>query len=199
MKVLKNSISVENIALLKDNVQKALGHDIVTHSDCIHLAEEVVEATDRRIGITTFRRFFDIDESKNMPSAYTLDTLCLYCGFNSWHEFIVNIQSENKIEENLPGNDAISWESVKEKAWKISQISIKSIQKKSGINYDYTINRKAINEQIMNFLKTPYSATALIAPAGYGKSIGLLRAIEKVFIDDDAPIKTTFFGSLMLA
>jgi hypothetical protein len=186
MKVLKNSISVENIATLKNIVKIKLDRDVVSHSDCIYLAEEVLAKTDRRIGITTFRRFFDIDESKNLPSAYTLDTLCLFCGYNSWFDFVSSNRNKRIIEDEEISTQSISWETVKEKASSISRISIRSTQKKSGINYNYTINRKSINEHIINFLTTPFSATAFVAPSGYGKSIGLLRAIETLFISPDA-------------
>lgn len=189
MKVFKNSISVENIALLKEKVEILLGRKVLSHSDCMHLADDVLKKTDRRIGITTYRRLFEIDESKNLPSAYTLDTLSIYSGFKSWLDFIKNTDFEYEKEHAVHALESIDWQFVKAKADNISRISLKAARNKSGIRYDYTINRTAIFDHIKNFLTTPYSATTIVSPAGYGKTIALLKVIEKLFISKEAEYK----------
>lgn len=174
------SIQESKIETLKNALGKSLGREVVSHSDCEFLANKILKKTERRIGTTTIRRFFGLDETTNLPSMYTLDTLCQFCGFESWIEF-KNGNSNHKQNEFSQQDNKLNWDSIKSKSLAITEYTLKTVKAKSGINYDLAIHRKFAIEKINSFLDSDYTATAFIAQSGYGKTILLAKAIENIW------------------
>lgn len=183
------NISPFKLEKLKNAVLITLGRQIETHSDCEILAEKILEKTDRTIGITTLRRFFGLDPAKNLPSPYTLDTLAMFSGYSSWQDIAeVNSQiQQNTIDffdQNTSGETKVTWESLKAESHSISQFNLKALRKKTGIAYEHAIQRDFAIEQILHFLESNFSATAFIAPGGYGKSTLLSKTIEAIWFSE---------------
>jgi hypothetical protein len=184
----KHGISPHSIDFLKNEIAGKLDRKIETHSDCAILSNELRELTGRSVGITTLRRFFGIDPSKNMPSIYTLDSLAIFCGYNSWDNFS---NSRNHLNQNDLGMqllrplEEISWDLVKKEANEISDICLKALKTKSGLPFENTIPRNNINDFIEGFLNSDKYATSIIAPGGYGKTNALGHLIEQFWFADD--------------
>ena len=185
----KFSIPTSALKKLKREVSRALGRKIDTHRDCEILSENIELRTGKRIGITTIRRIFDLDTSKNLPSKHTLDTLSVFCGYNSWDTFQKNKSpSESSATlESIPINkileELIGWESIKEKSDHLSEYTLNAIKKKSGIPYHKTVEREFANRYIINFLNSNKTAMAFIAPGGFGKTIMIAKAVEKLWLN----------------
>jgi DNA-binding transcriptional MerR regulator len=188
----KHGISTESINLLKSELYSKLNRTIETHSDCAIVSKELLEKTNRSVGVTTLRRFFGIDASKTLPSMYTLDSLALLCGYKSWDDFS---SSKNHLLHNdfgvelLRAVEEINWDLVKKEAHEISQITLKAIKSKSGIPFENTISRHFAQVFLADFINSDKTATAVIAPGGYGKTIMLGRAVEKFWLSDDSEFR----------
>jgi hypothetical protein len=183
------NISPYKLEKLKNAVLITLGRQIETHSDCEILSEKILQKTDRSIGITTLRRFFGLDPAKNLPSPYTLDTLAIFSGYSSWQDIAeADTQYQQNISDifiqNVSTDAKVTWEKLKSNSHSISQFNLKALKKKTGIAYEHAIQREFAIEQILSFLESNYSATAFIAPGGYGKSTLLSKAIEAIWFSE---------------
>ncbi len=188
------NISPYKLEKLKNAVIITLGRQIGTHSDCEILADKILEKTDRSIGITTLRRFFGLDPAKNLPSPYTLDTLAIFSGYSSWQDIgEKDSQYQQSSFEFIDQIDTtekkITWEILKSNSQSISQFNLKALKKKTGISYEHAIQREFALEHILDFLESNYSATAFIAPGGYGKSTLLSKTVETIWFSDSPVYK----------
>jgi hypothetical protein len=188
MKKKKHGISTDSIDYLKQELFQKIDRSIETHSDCSILSENLMDKTGRSVGVTTLRRFFGIDPSKNLPSVYTLDSLAMFCGYKSWDNFSDSKNHLNKNDiglELLRPVEEISWDLVKKEADEITQMCMKALQSKSGLPFENTIIRHNSIATFSDFLNSDKHATALVAPGGFGKTIMLGRVVEKLWYGDD--------------
>ncbi|MCD8313521.1 MAG: hypothetical protein LUC24_05110, partial [Bacteroidales bacterium] len=51
------------------------------------LAGDIFEVTGRNIGITTLKRLLGIIKDDRRTNAFTLNTIALYLGYESWEEY----------------------------------------------------------------------------------------------------------------
>lgn len=54
------------------------------------LSMKILNATGRSIGVTTLKRLFNYINDDRKASAYTMNTIALYLGYNSWKEYVVS-------------------------------------------------------------------------------------------------------------
>ena len=65
------------------------------------LALCIFEATKRRIGATTLKRLFGRFEDDRATSAFTLNTIALYLGYDSWDAYLsVSMRSEEDFDDD---------------------------------------------------------------------------------------------------
>jgi hypothetical protein len=84
-----NDISfLEELSLLKYQIQLRFGKGIVNANDCNALSSAVFESTGSLVSSQTFRRLFKIISGEGRISRSTADILALYCGFPSLDQLV---------------------------------------------------------------------------------------------------------------
>jgi len=169
------------IGLLKDEIQNKFGKRISYATDCQVLSEQIQNATQRQLSVSTLKRVFGIIKSTFDPSKYTLDTLAIYLQFNNWDEFVHNFEKEKRRISQTE-----TWDSLKARALAISSKSIKSIKNKIGTRFENFPIRKFAENKFEEFLGSAKIATALVAPDGFGKSTIVTQLTETFFTGKNA-------------
>jgi hypothetical protein len=176
------------IERLKNSVEKKFGKKITSQKDCKILSNCILETSGEYISPATLRRVFGFLQTNSNPSRVTHNILCRYIGSKDWEHFI-----ENNHEIGGNQNQIIEvWSRILEKSNRISNNTLDNIKRKSGINFNKTVNRQFADERFTFFLKSNYSSTALIGPGGYGKSTVLANWYEKI------STKKTFSNDIIL-
>lgn len=180
------------IALLKESVELRFGRKISYPKDCISLSNSVKEVTGEMLSAATLRRFFGLLATNSNPSRVTLDVLAKYAGFLNFNDFC------NKNTRKVDGNKKkISeiWDIIVGNSNLVSRNTIERIRSKSGIGFESAVNRDFVEERFRTFLSSEFSATAIVAPGGYGKSTLLakwyLMQVNNQFESNDAIFFTT--------
>ncbi len=86
MPVSNFQADTNDIEELRNEVINQYGQGIHTSGDCIRLQQQIEQVADRKIGLNTLRRFFNLLPA-TPPSKATLDILSEYCGFNGFVAF----------------------------------------------------------------------------------------------------------------
>ncbi|RYZ98865.1 MAG: hypothetical protein EOP47_18260 [Sphingobacteriaceae bacterium] len=146
----------------------------VTPSDCKELSHLILLKTRQRISETTLKRVFGFAYSKFKPSVFTVETLSQFCGHNSWNSFCESREKKNaKKTGHGPG-----WDVLKQNAGKITNFTLQALKNRSGIPYNQTIKRQFLDDHFDAFLSKGETATVIVAPAGYGKTVALCHWVE---------------------
>ena len=95
-------MNVENLSLVKDEVERIYGRKVLTASDCQFLSKDIYQRTQYQVSLNTLRRTFNLMKSKYQPSMFTLDLLSKYCGYTSITDFIS--QKEESMNNNNHDN-----------------------------------------------------------------------------------------------
>lgn len=160
--------------LLKTTVLTQSGLTSVTPCDCRTVSVLIFNKTKQSLSETTLKRVYGFAFSKFKPSLFTIDVMAKYCGYAGWDDFC-----EKQEEHVINATDSnTNWETLKQHADKITNFTLQALKNKAGIPYNLTIKRQFINHHFDEFLKDDYTATALCAPAGYGKTLALCHWIE---------------------
>ncbi len=169
---------------LREKVEQKLERNIRYNGDCIILSEILNKKFDRRISVTTIKRFWGLVNSRFNPSVFTLDSLAFFCGYVDFNDF-QNKESLIPSEIVLPA-DYLMWEKTAEAAKEVTEHTVSIIKNKSSIPYEKCIQRSFIFEQFNDFLQSECTALAITAPAGCGKSITILQIAEHFFYGNNA-------------
>ncbi len=89
----------DHINLLKSEVEKIFGRRILSSADCQNLCEAILQTCGIKISFNTVRRYFNLMKSTSQPSSFTLNTLCNYCGYSSFDDFVI-VKRPNEIAAN---------------------------------------------------------------------------------------------------
>jgi len=184
------SAEIENI--IRD-VQNKSGVVVHYPKDCSLLSEILYKATSRSVSVTTLKRFWGIIESPFNPSKFTLDSLAVYVGFENWTDYTKRFEVTPNIKSVVAStnfsDDELQkklWEKLKLKSQIITYFTINSIKTHIGNGYERILLRDFGKNRIERFLNSPKSATAFVAPDGYGKSSQLAKLAEYFFLGNDA-------------
>lgn len=159
--------------LLKKLVLSVSNLSQVTPSDCKRLSELIFQKTKLKLSETTLKRVYGFANSEFKPSQFTIDTLLQYCGYHTWTSFLKDHDQKTESDKSL------NWFSLTDQADKITGFTLRALKGRSGIPYIKTVPRAFIDRHLDDFITSDFVATALIAPAGYGKTIALLHWIEQ--------------------
>lgn len=165
---------------LKQLVLTTGGYKSLSPSDCKALSLLIYRNTNHQLSETTLKRVYGFAYSKFKPSQFTLDAMAQYCGFNGWADYCENNSGTKKRGQCKD----IHWDNIRHNANKITNFTLQALKNRSGIPYGQTISRKFIGDHFDAFLASGHSATVLIAPAGYGKTIGLCHWIDEKMASD---------------
>ncbi|RKD91523.1 NACHT domain-containing protein [Mangrovibacterium diazotrophicum] len=167
--------------LINDEIRRKYGHKIRYAKDCQVLADSITETTNRQISVSTLKRFFGIIKTPFNPSQYTLDTLAIYLNFENWEDYANTFEKNKHSFSNLN-----SWQQLKRRMLYITSTSMESIGAKIGRDAcEWPLREFAVNK-IDTFLNSQKTATAFIAPDGYGKSTHIYRLVEHYFTGQNA-------------
>ncbi|PKQ60310.1 hypothetical protein BZG02_19850 [Labilibaculum filiforme] len=166
------------IERLKSEVLKKFGSQLMYTKACKILADEICKETDYRISPTTIRRIFGFLKSNAKPAKFTLNTLAIYIGYDSWDNF----SCLQKDVTKTPSKQKQKWSDLYEKSLALSKETFNLIAGQSGIPFHSVVSRSHAEERISSFLKSSKMATGFVAPGGFGKSSMLAKWFEKNWI-----------------
>src|ERR1700761_1640440 len=175
-----NTILLQRYEELKNCVLIAAGIKNLTPADCKSISQQIDYKTKKNISETTIKRIYGFAFAKYKPSLFTLDTMAKFCDYDGWENFCEK-QADKGISNR---NKDFSWKLLKQSAEKITGFTLQALKNKSGIPFIQTIPREAVEHHFDDFLQSGYTGTLLVAPAGYGKTIGLCHWIENKMNDD---------------
>lgn len=163
---------------LKKRVEQELGEEVKTVKDCQALSESIADRCGARLSDSTIRRIWGKLPSPRKPSISTLDLLSQFAGFDSWSDFHQKVDVADGVAEMSVDTNSL-WHSGKAYADKLSCNTASLIFKKSGIVSKTVVFRQCVDDQISALLDSSYMATGIIAPGGYGKSLGVASWVDR--------------------
>ncbi|MDB5117244.1 MAG: hypothetical protein JWQ79_2736 [Mucilaginibacter sp.] len=159
---------------LKQNLLVKAGITNILPSECKALSDSIFKKTNKRISETTLKRVYGFAYSKFNPSLFTIDAMAQFCDYLGWTDFC---EKQEIIPPNKPVK--VCWNTIKQNAHKVTHYTLQALKNRSGIPYNYTIKRKFVDDQFNAFIQNNYTATAFIAPSGYGKTLALCHWIDE--------------------
>lgn len=169
-----------NTSHLKELVEHQFKKEIIPRN-CSELSEHILERTNRSVGAHTLKRLFGFVKNSANPSVYTLDTIAVYLGFDDFKEATKNQFGANKHKTS----EKIDWSFLQEEARKVTMKTLEQLKRSSGVAYDVAIHREFSEEFVEGFLQSNKTASALVAPGGYGKTITVCKFLEKMWLGDN--------------
>lgn len=166
------------IDLMKKEINAKTGHPTSYAKDCHLLSALILKDTRRRVSASTLKRFFGIINSPYKPSLFTLDTLSIFLGYQDFADFAQAGQRDHACDDNC-------WDQLHEQARSITNISLNSLKTKIGSKINEFPLRKFADEKFDAFLNSDKTATAFIAPDGYGKSTTVVQLTHRYFTGPD--------------
>ncbi len=94
-------LTSSDIKVLKEEVQKRFGKEIVSSYECAQLSEHIYKLTENNISAQTLRRFLGFIKDGTKPSTYTISVLLSYCNIDSIEE-LRQKASTDETAQNLP-------------------------------------------------------------------------------------------------
>lgn len=184
--------------LLKECVLAKAAIKQLIPSECQRLSSLIFLATKKRVSETTIKRVYGFAVSKFKPSPFTLQTLAEYCGYEGWEDFC-----ERQELVTIKPSEKISWRNLNTRASRITQFTLQSLKKRSGIPFDLTIKRQFMNEHLEDFLKSGKQVTIFTAQSGYGKTIGLCHLVDSI-LEENSNLQSDknlvlFFSTLAIS
>jgi len=167
---------------LKDLILSKCGIRFITPADCKRISIEISRHLNKNVSETTIKRLFGFAVVKHKFSTFTLTTLAEYVDFS-------NIEHQQDTPQLAGVSD--EWTTLKDKADKITNFTLKTIRNRSGIPYEMTISRKFAEHDFDEFYNGDYIFTSLISQPGYGKTILLSHLAENLFYKPNAPYENS--------
>lgn len=156
-------------------VMASYGKTSILPGDCKSLSRDIFESTGSLVSETTLKRVFGFAQKQCGFSLFTLDSLARYVGADGWQAYCAENQP---VPSNLP-EDLVC---LRQRCTKQSRHALQAIRNASGLPYARTIHREALTSWLRSFRCSDKGLAPLIAPSGFGKSIGLMRAAEDLWI-----------------
>jgi hypothetical protein len=169
------AFSSQLFELLKSYVLENSHLTRIQASDCKILSARISDKTNHTVSETTLKRIYGFALSKFKPSLFTIDVLSNYCGYNGWDDFCK--KQDRQLTSSKHKN--VDWDSLSQKASKITNFTLQALKNKSGVPFNQSIKRHFLDKHFDEFLKGDYSATVLLAPPSYGKTIALCHWIDE--------------------
>jgi hypothetical protein len=166
---------------LKSLILIKCGIKFITPADCKRISIEISKHLNKNVSETTIKRLFGFAVVKHKFSTFTLTTLAEYVDMARLPE-ILPLQREEKADD---------WKTLKEKADKITNYTLKTIRNRSGIPYEMTISRRFAEHDFNDFYFSDFIFTSFVSQPGYGKTILLSHLTEDLFYKPNAPYSSS--------
>jgi len=167
---------------LKSLILSKCGIKFITPADCKRISIEISKHLNKNVSETTIKRLFGFAVVKHKFSTFTLTTLAEYVDMATDEVVRIAPVLEEKADD---------WKTLKEKADKITNYTLKTIRNRSGIPYDMTISRKFAEHDFDEFFESDHIFTSFISQPGYGKTILLSHLTEDLFCRPNAPYRSS--------
>lgn len=187
------TFSHQTFESLKSAVLDVSGLTTIVTADCKKLERLVFQKTKLQVSETTLKRVFGFVYCKFNPSMYTINSLAKYCDYLGWEDFCARQEQLHTKETNCSAD----WDALKHNANKITSFTLQALKNKSGIPYPLTIKRDFMDQHLNDFLESSQTATVIVSPAGYGKTLALCHWVEEK-IESNTDDIVLFFSSAAL-
>ncbi|GAA4780214.1 hypothetical protein GCM10023231_03960 [Olivibacter ginsenosidimutans] len=157
-------------------------------ADCYKLALDISDKTQQTISQTTIKRVYGFAQARYAPSSFTLNVLSQYCGYESWTDFVDQIEMQKK-----QGIEHYYWNNIAQVAHNITRFTLQTNKRKSGLSYRYTIDRQPISQHIQQFLQSKATTCIISALSGMGKTIGITRWVDEQLAINHAEKRNDIF------
>ncbi|CAL1521293.1 hypothetical protein [Chitinophaga sp. MM2321] len=179
-------LSYDFIITLQKEVLRVFGVEVILPAECKQLSQSILDSTTKLMSETTLKRVFGFAVAQHSFSRYTLNTLSQYCQYKDWEDFQQYHYKKMMASSDSAPQDTKKWDDLKIKADAVSHYTILTLKNRSGIAFPNTVPRQFCNAHIDRFLESDYTATALIAPSGWGKSVALVHLAEHFWFAREA-------------
>ncbi|WP_370583075.1 hypothetical protein [Pedobacter sp. MC2016-24] len=150
------------------------GIKTITPADCKRISIEISKNLNKNVSETTIKRLFGFAVAKHNFSKFTITTLS---------EYVNRESSGNWIPPTTVPMDmsSLNWTTIRTRASRISDFTLRGIKNRSGMPYHMTVSRKFAEHDFDDFLKSKYNFNAFISQPGYGKTILMSHLADKFF------------------
>ncbi|BAV04142.1 hypothetical protein SAMN05421788_104124 [Filimonas lacunae] len=177
---MRTFIEDEVINSLVNKVLSRFGKKSITPAECKALSNDILAQTGKTVSETTLKRLLGFARRSFDFSIYTLDTLAEYLGHPNWDVFYKSTMPA--IATTTVVDNPNKWENLKNTSSKYSRYTVQAIKNSSGIPFAETLHREELTAFIKKFMLTSQSIAPIVAPAGFGKSIGLAHTALKLWL-----------------
>ena len=148
-------------------------------SDCKDLPAVVRDSTGKIVSETTIKRFFGFAAQTFNFSVYTLNALSEYAGSQNWEFFLEHYRQQQSPQKEFHPK----WKEIKSKTGKISFYTAETIKNNCGMDFSRTVSRTEV-VPFRNFLDSDAAVSVILGPAGSGKSVALVQAVESFWLNE---------------
>ncbi|RZM23299.1 MAG: NACHT domain-containing protein [Pedobacter sp.] len=175
MKQLSQLPSVE-INRIRSQMRDALAVREITPADCWSISCDIFAVTRKKVSETTLKRIFGFANSTQSFSRYTLNAIAEY------FEIRYGIMPREIVcrEDSVLANMQI-----------ITLTRLNTIERRCGIPYQMTIDRKRAEKEFEDFFSGPSTMMAIAALPGHGKTIMLSHLAKRYFATSDRPFSAS--------
>lgn len=160
---------------LKAQTELAFGRNIKSQKDCNSLSIQILATTGEVVSHSTIRRCWGLLKANTKPSLTTLNVLCKYCNYKDWDDFV----KKNTEQTHTELNQSKQWKTAQKRCNEETLETLDFIKGRCGIQYMFAIDRRLAADRLDTFLRSTYTATAIVGPGGYGKSTLLAKWVER--------------------
>jgi len=167
---------------LKNLILVKTGIKTITPADCKRISIEISKNLNKNVSETTIKRLFGFAVAKHNFSKFTITTLS---------EYVNRESSGNWIPPTTMPMDttSLNWTTIRTRASRISDFTLRGIKNRSGMPYHMTVSRKFAEHDFDDFLKSKYNFNAFISQPGYGKTILMSHLADKFFTTESGSNK----------
>ena len=166
------------IEYLKKRVEKQFGEVVGNVKSCQSLSASIYDRCGSRISDSTIRRIWGMLPSPKLPSKNTLDLLSQFIGYKSWEDFCIHSEEKQALKSQSKTSEVL-WDLGRANAERMSLNTASVIFKKSGVEANEVVCRQFVFDHISALIDSDYMAAGLIAPGGYGKSLGVASWVAR--------------------
>lgn len=172
------------VGILQKYILSKAAVQIVSPGDCKQISKHIEGLTGKVISETTLKRFFGFAQQQYNFSRFTLNTLAEFVGFSGWEDFCsaVPLEGDGALDQAM-------WEESRRKALQVTATTLSSLKNLSGVPFQATISRSAIEADFAYFLNSDYQFFCLTGTSGIGKSIQMAHLTDNFFLREDAPYR----------
>lgn len=172
--------------ILQKYIQTKSGLRSISPGDCKQISFFIEEVTGKMISETTLKRFYGFAQQEFKFSKYTLNTLCEYAGFDGWTQFRQTVSGK---DDHLPRHTL--WEDFRQKALLITHVTQTTLSNLTTIPFEFTVSRSSIEADFEYFLRSDYQLFCLIGNPEMGKTVQMLHLVDKFFLKENAPYRSS--------